>query len=207
MDNYVTGTTIRNMRETKGLTQEELAARIHVSAKAVSKWETGKGFPDISLLEPLARALDISVIELLSGDNIRNRNRAFNMLKGAWYVCPACGNVICATGEAVISCCGIVLPPLEAEGADEGHPFHAEAMEDEIYVSLDHPMTKDHYISFLAAVSDQGLEIAKLYPEGGAEARFKRARVKDLYACCNRHGLFRLALPGRRGTPTPRTEA
>ena len=195
MDNYVTGATIRNLRENKGMTQEELVARIHVSAKAVSKWETGRGFPDISLLEPLAGALGISVIELLSGEDVRNRNRAFNMLKSVWYVCPSCGNVICATGEAVISCCGIVLPPLEAETADENHPFQAEIIEDGIYVSLDHPMTKQHYISFLAAMSDQGTQIVRLYPEGGAEARFKRARVRGLYACCNRHGLFSLTLP------------
>ena len=201
MDNYVTGAAIRGLREAKGMTQEELAARIHVSAKAVSKWETGKGFPDISLLEPLAKALDISVIELLSGEDIRNRNRAFNMLKSVWYVCPACGNVICATGEAVISCCGIVLPPMEPEPADESHAIHAEVMEDEIYVTVNHPMTKDHYISFLAAVSDQGLQIARLYPEGGAEACFKRSHVKALCACCNRHGLFRLALSRRNAMP------
>ena len=96
MDNYVTGAAIKSLREAKKLTQEELAERIHVSAKAVSKWETGKGFPDISLLEPLAKALDISVIELLSGEDIRNRNRAFNMLKSVLYVCPVCGNVILA---------------------------------------------------------------------------------------------------------------
>ena len=98
MDNYVTGAAIKSLREAKRLTQEELAERIHVSAKAVSKWETGKGFPDISLLEPLAKALDVSVIELLSGEDIRNRNRAFNMLKSVFYVCPACGNVIRVKG-------------------------------------------------------------------------------------------------------------
>lgn len=194
MDNYVTGAAIRSLREAKGLTQEELAERIHVSAKAVSKWETGKGFPDISLLEPLASALGISVIELLSGEDIRNQNRAFNMLKSVWYVCPACGNVILATGEAVISCCGIVLPTLPPEPADESHPIHAEAIEDEIYVSMRHPMTKAHYISFLAAASDQGMQIVKLYPEGAAEARFKRSRTRYLYACCNRHGLFAMRL-------------
>ena len=202
MDNYVTGATIRCLRETKGLTQEELAGRIHVSAKAVSKWETGKGFPDISLLESLAKALDISVIELLSGENIRNRNRTFNMLKSVWYVCPACGNVIFATGEAVISCCGIVLPPLTHEPMDENHQVHTELIEDEIYVSMNHPMTKGHYISFFAAMSDQGMQIVKLYPEGNAEARFKRTRVKSLYAYCNRHGLFRLT-PFRTGNLPP----
>ena len=75
MDNYVTGAEIRRLRERRGMTQEGLAERIHVSAKAVSKWETGRGFPDISLLEPLAEALGISVIELLSGETIQNRNR------------------------------------------------------------------------------------------------------------------------------------
>ncbi len=194
MDNYVTGAAVRSLRESKGMTQEELAERIHVSAKAVSKWETGKGFPDISLLEPLAKALDISVIELLSGEDIRNRNRAFNMLRSVWYVCPVCGNIICATGEAVISCCGIVLPPLTCEQTDEDHPVHMEIIEDEIYVSMDHPMTKQHYISFFAAMSDQGPQIVKLYPEGNAEARFRRSRVSSVYAFCNRHGLFRLAL-------------
>ena len=195
MDNYVTGAAIKDLREAKGLTQEELAERIHVTAKAVSKWETGKGFPDISLLEPLAKALDISVIELLSGEDIRNRNRAFNMLKSVLYVCPACGNVIFATGEAVISCCGIVLPTLTQEPTYESHLVHTEIIEDEIYASMDHPMTKEHYISFFAAVSDQGIQIVKLYPEGNAEARFKRSHVKRLYAYCNRHGLFCLTHP------------
>ena len=203
MDNYVTGAAIRALRETKRLTQEELAERIHVSAKAVSKWETGKGFPDISLLEPLAKALDISVIELLSGEDIRNRNRAFNMLKSVFYVCPACGNVIFATGEAVISCCGIVLPPLTYEPTDESHPIHTEIIEDEIYLSMNHPMTKEHYISFFAAMSDQGVQIVKLYPEGNAETRFKISRVKAVYAYCNRHGLFQCQIRSERKKGSP----
>ena len=59
------------------------------------------------------------------------------------------------------------------------------------YVTVDHPMTKEHFITFLLAVSDQGTQFVRLYPEGNAEARFKISRVKYLYACCNRHGLFR----------------
>ena len=192
MDRYVTGAVIRRLRERKKITQEELADMIHVSGKAVSKWETGQGFPDISLLEPLAKALDISVIELLSGEDITNTNRSFNMAKGRFYVCPVCGNVIAATEETVVSCCGITLPPLEAEPADEEHAIRKEIAEDEFYVSVDHPMTKDHYISFLAAVSDFGVQLVKLYPEGNAEARFKIDRVRKIYAYCNRHGLFRL---------------
>lgn len=192
MDSYVTGSVIRRLRESKKLTQEELAERIFVSSKAVSKWETGQGFPDISLLEPLAKALDISVIELLSGEDIRNRNRSFKMEKSCFYACPVCGNVIQATGEAVVSCCGITLPPLTAEAPDPAHAVRIECVEDEYYVSVDHPMTREHFLSFLAAVSDQGVQFLKLYPEGNAEARFRRDRVQTVYAYCNRHGLFRV---------------
>ena len=190
MDRYVTGAVIKRLREGKKMTQEDLAGKIFVSAKAVSKWETGQGFPDISLLEPLAKALDISVIELFSGDCIENKNKSSNIKKCKFYVCPICSNVIWAIGDTVISCCGLTLPPLEAEKADE-HEIKIEPSEDEFHVSIDHPMTKEHYISFIAAVADDGVQIAKLYPEGNAEARFKRARVKYLYAYCNRHGLFK----------------
>ena len=54
MDNYVTGSLIKKLREGKRMTQEELADKVCVSAKAVSKWETGRGFPDIGLIESLA---------------------------------------------------------------------------------------------------------------------------------------------------------
>ena len=190
MDRYVTGDVIRALREKKGLTQEELAQRIFVSGKAVSKWETGKGYPDVSLLEPLAAALGISVIELLSGQHVRNRNRAANMARGKWYVCPVCGNVLWAAGEAVVSCCGITLPPLEPEAGDEEHGIEVRRVEDEYLVTVDHPMTKGHYVSFLAAVSDGSVQLAKLYPEGPAQARFRIDGVRRVYACCNRHGLF-----------------
>ena len=194
MDKYVTGAVIRKLRENKKMTQEELAEKVFVSSKAVSKWETGQGFPDVSLIEPLAKALDISVIELLSGEDIRNLNRSSNMTKGRFYVCPVCGNVIQTTGEAVVSCCGITLPPLEPEISDTEHGIKVEIVEDEYYVTVDHPMEKDHYISFIAAVSDGGVQFTKLYPEGNAEARFRISCVKKIYAYCNRHGLFMLKM-------------
>ena len=192
MDRYITGAVIRRLRENKHMTQEELAERVFVSSKAVSKWETGQGFPDISLIEPLAEALGISVIELLSGEDIRNLNRSSKMSRSRFYVCPVCGNVIQASGEAVISCCGITLPPLQAEEPDEEHVISKEIVEDEYYVTTGHPMTKDHYISFLAAVSDHGVQLVKLYPEGASEARFRIDGVRKFYAYCNRHGLYEL---------------
>lgn len=192
MDNYVTGAVIRRAREEKHLTQEQLAAALHVSSKAVSKWETGAGFPDISLLEPLAKALELSVIELLAGAAVRNCNRSSNLKKAKVYVCPVCGNVLFAFGEAVVSCCGLTLPPLEAEDADEAHAIRVTLQEDQFFVTVDHPMAKDHFVSFLAAVSDRGVQLEKLYPEGPAQAYFSVAGVRTIFACCNRHGLFSL---------------
>ena len=190
MDTYVTGAIIRRLREEKGMTQAELAVKLSVSDKAVSRWETGRGYPDITLIEPLAAALGVSVAELFSGASVTNRNRAFNMLRAKFYVCPVCGNMLFTSGEAVISCCGITLTPLETEEADEAHTPAVEKIEDEYYVTLAHEMSKEHYISFIAAMTDAGVRITKLYPEGSAEAYFKRSRVRYLYWSCNRHGMF-----------------
>ena len=195
MNQYVTGAIIKQLREGKGMTQAQLAARLQVSDKAVSRWETAKGYPDITLIEPLAQALDISVMELLSGDWVTNANRAGNLLRSKWYVCPICGNILHSTGAAVVSCCGLTLPPLEAELPDGDHAITVEPVEDEYYVTVDHPMEKGHFLSFLAGVSDEGVQLVKLYPEGSGAARLKLRRMKLVYAYCNRHGLFRCSLP------------
>lgn len=192
MDRYVTAAVIRKLREKKQLTQEELADQLHVSSKTISKWETGQGLPDITLLEPLAKALDISVIELFAGESVVNNNKTHNVARTLFYACPVCGNIITAMGAAVISCCGITLPPLQPEEPDSEHVICFERSEDEYYVSIDHPMSKEHHISCLAAISDQGIQFVKLYPEGGAEARFKAARVRWILAYCNHHGLYRI---------------
>ena len=190
MDQYVTGGVIKALRERRSLTQEQLAGRLGVSGKAVSRWETGRGYPDITLLEPLAGALGVSVIELLAGEAVTNRNRAGNLSRSRLYVCPICGNVVHSAGDAVVSCCGVVLPPLEAEEPDGDHAIRREVAEDEWLVTVDHPMTKEHYISFLAWISTDRLELARLYPEGPAAARLRCRGMGRLYACCNRHGLF-----------------
>ena len=190
MNPYVTGEAIRLLREKNRLTQAELADKIGVSDKAVSRWETGKGYPDITLLEPLARELKASVAELLSGNAVTNANVSANMLRPTFYVCPVCGNVVHSVGEAVVHCHGVLLHPAEAEAADEKHTMTVETVEDEFYVTLHHDMTKQHHISFIASVSSDRLQLVKLYPEGDAAARFKVSDVRRFYYYCNRDGLF-----------------
>ena len=190
MNQYVTGTVIRELREKNKMTQLEFAEKLGVSDKTVSKWETGKGYPDITLLEPIAEVFKISVTELISGNTIQNQNVSANMMRSKFYVCPVCGNVIHSMGESVISCHGVQLLPLEAEPTDEKHMIFIERIEDEYYVRIDHDMTKEHYISFGAAASSDGIQLVKLYPEGNAEARFKIRGVRRIFFYCNRDGLF-----------------
>ena len=191
MNTYITGSAIKQLRDKKGMTQQQLADTIGVSDKAVSKWETGRGLPDISLIEPLSKALGVSVMELMSGDAVINNNASGNMLRSKFYVCPVCGNIIHCMGDTVISCCGITLPPLEAEDTDDEHLITIEKVEDEHFITVSHPMTKQHYISFMAFVSSDRLQLVKLYPESNAETRMQLRGHGFLYICCNRHGLMK----------------
>ncbi len=194
MDTYITGAVVKRLREAKGLTQSDLAEKIGVSSKAVSKWETGKGLPDISLIEPLSTALSVSVMELMSGDTVINKNISSNVLRSKFYVCPVCGNVIRSMGETVISCCGIKLPPLEAEEVDKAHAITLEKVEDEYFITVNHDMTKSHYISFIAYLASDRVQFVKLYPEGNAEARFGLRGSGYLYIFCNKHGLMKMKI-------------
>ena len=190
MNQYVTGAVIRELREKNRMTQLQLAEKLGVSDKTVSKWETAKGYPDITLLEPIAEVFKISVTELISGNTVHNANVSANMLRSKFYVCPVCGNVIHSMGEAEIHCHGILLTPLEAEPADERHMLSIERVEDEYYLRIDHSMTKEHYISFAAVASYDQMQMVKLYPEGNAQARFKIRGVRRIFYYCNRDGLF-----------------
>ena len=191
MNAYLTGATIKQLRETKSLTQTQLAELLGVTAKAVSKWETGKGLPDITLIQPLAVALGVSVVELMSGEVVQNQNLSSNLLRSKFYVCPLCGNILHATGNAMVSCCGIPLPPLEAEETDDAHAITIEKVEDEYFVTVSHEMTKEHYISFIAHLTMDRLQLVKFYPEGNAETRFSLRGGGYLYFYCNKHGLMK----------------
>lgn len=190
MNQYVTGAVIKELREKNHMTQAELAEKLCVSDKTISKWETAKGYPDISLLEPIAKVFGISITELISGNAISNVNVSANMLRSKFYVCPVCGNVIHSMGEAVIHCHGIMLTPCQAEETDEKHMIFIERVEDEYFIRIDHDMTKEHYISFVAGLSSDKIQMIKLYPEGNAEARIKINGVKRIFFYCNRDGLF-----------------
>ena len=190
MNQYVTGAVIKELREKNHLTQAELAEKLCISDKTISKWETGKGYPDISLLEPLAQILGVSITELISGNTINNVNVSANMLRSNFYVCPVCGNVIHSMGQAVIHCHGILLSPCQAEATNENHMIFIEKVEDEYYIRIEHDMTKQHYISFVAGLSSDKIQLIKLYPEGNAEARIKINGVKKILFYCNRDGLF-----------------
>ncbi len=191
MDTYVTGATIKSLREKKALTQAQLADILGVSSKAVSKWETAKGLPDISLIEPLAEALSVSVMELLSGKTVVNKNISSNILRSKFYVCPICNNIIRTVGDAVISCCGIALPPLEAEEVDDAHNISVENVEDEHFITINHDMTKEHYISFVCYLTSDRVQFVKFYPEGNAETRLQLRGLGYLYIYCNKHGLMK----------------
>ena len=191
MNTYVTGNTVKHLREKRNMTQAELAEIIGVSSKTISKWETAKGLPDISLLQPLAQALGISVIELMNGEHIINKNVSANMQRSKFCVCPICGNAIHMLGNTLVSCCGITLPALEAEEADDDHALSIENVEDEHFITVHHPMAKAHYISFVAFVTADRIQMVKLYPEGNAQTRLQLRGSGYLYYYCNQHGLFR----------------
>ena len=194
MNQYVTGAVIKELREKHQLTQAELAKKLNVSDKTISKWETAKGYPDISLLEPIAKTFGISITELISGNAVNNVNVSANVMRSEFYVCPICGNSIHSMGEAVIQCHGIILAPCQAEETDENHKIFIERVEDEYYVRIEHDMTKQHYISFIAALSSDKLQMVKLYPEGNPEARVKMNGVKKILFYCNRDGLFSISV-------------
>jgi len=190
MNQYVTGAVIKELREKNRMTQAELAEKLCVSDKTISKWETAKGYPDISLLEPIAKVFGISITELISGNAVSNVNVSANMLRSKFYVCPVCGNVIHSMGEVVLHCHGIMLTPCQAEETDENHMIFIERVEDEYFVRIEHDMTKQHYISFIAGLSSDKIQMIKLYPEGNAEARIKISGVKKILFYCNKDGLF-----------------
>ncbi|MBQ1187296.1 MAG: XRE family transcriptional regulator, partial [Clostridia bacterium] len=134
------------------------------------------------------------VMELMSGDTVINKNVSANILRSKFYVCPVCANVIRSVGETFVSCCGVTLPPLEAEEPDDKHTVVVERVEDEYFITVKHDMSKSHFISFMAYLTSDREQFVKLYPEGNAETRFKICGKGILYIYCNKHGLMKIKI-------------
>lgn len=194
MDQIKTGALIRQLRINSGLTQKQLADSLNVSDKAVSKWECGNGCPDISLLSELAEVFKTDVQTLLSGRIDKNESEKGNMKKIKFYVCKDCGNIITATSEASVSCCGKKLTAAEPQKAEGADMLRVENIGGEWFISSDHEMTKEHYISFVAYVSDSSATVFKQYPEWDIQITLPLYRSGELVWYCTEHGLFRQSI-------------
>ncbi len=196
MDQTKNGRLLAALRKEAGMTQAQAAQALGVSPQAVSKWERGLGSPDVALLPKLGALYRADLNRLLEGDLAPNEKIGGNMKRIRFYRCPACANLLTSTGGAGVSCCGRTLEPLVPQPADEAHALSVAPVEDELYCQADHPMTKEHYISFMAYVGDDRMTFVKLYPEQSPAARFPRARDGVFYYCCSRDGLFFQKLRG-----------
>lgn len=190
MDCAKVGKLIFDLRKEKKMTQRQLAAFMNISDKTISKWERGLGCPDVTLLHQLSEALEVNIEKILQGELEENQPDGGNMKKTKFYLCPHCGNVVTATGEAEVSCCGRKIAPNIPKPSDETHCLQVAEMDGEYYITFSHEMKKGHYLSFIAYVSYDKIHFVKLYPEQGNELRFPRMRGGKFYFGCSQHGLW-----------------
>lgn len=190
MDCSKVGELILSLRKEKKMTQRQLADALNISDKTISKWERGLGCPDVSLLRELSEVLGVNIEKILLGNLKANDLDGGNMKRIKFYVCPNCYNTMTATGEAEISCCGRKLVPLIPNPVNGSHSPNIEEVENDLYITFDHEMSKEHYLSFAAYVTYDRVLLIKLYPEQSCEVRFPKMRSGKLYFACNQHGLW-----------------
>lgn len=194
MQTEQTGMYIRALRLEQGLTQQQLAQTLGITAQAVSKWERGLGSPDLSLLPELSSCLGVPIEYLLSGHPEHIAEQGGNMRNLNFYVCPNCGNLITATGPASFSCCGRILEPLVVQKPDAEHRLSLDTVEDQWFITSLHPMEKEHYLTFAALVTGDQSLVLRRWPEWDFQLRLPRRSHGFLYWYCTRHGLFRQAI-------------
>jgi len=190
MDCNKIGKLILGLRKENKMTQEQLADAMNISDKTISKWERGLGCPDISLLNELSKILGVNIERILLGNLKPNDMDGGNMKKIKFYRCYNCGNILTATGETEVSCCGRKLTPLSPKLADGIHKLKVEEVEEDLFITFTHEMNKAHYISFVAYVTYDRMLLIKLYPEQNGEVRFPKMHGGKIYFCCNQHGLW-----------------
>lgn len=189
MDSRKTGELIASIRKEKKMTQKEIADLLGISDKTISKWERGNGCPDISLIQELADILQIDISSILEGELSTNPRSNGNMKKTRFYVCPICDNVITSINDIALSCCGKQLEELDIK-QDKQHKIVHQMIEDDLYITMEHAMTKEHYISFIAYTTGDKLYFNKLYPEQEAAVYFKYRGHGSIYLYCKKEGLF-----------------
>lgn len=190
MDLIQNGKLLCDLRKAKGMTQKQVADKLNICAKTVSKWETGHGFPDVSIVSALAEVLGVSSDTVLSGTLTQNLEEIGNMKKTKFYVCPNCGGIMQGTGEYKLICCGKQVEALKAEKTDDEHILNISEIENDYYITFKHEMTKGHFIGFAAYVTFDKVLTVKLYPEQDAAVRFPKMHGGIFYYYCSRHGLF-----------------
>ena len=190
MDNSKIGNLILTLRKEKGLTQKELANLMHISDRTISKWERGQGCPDVSLLQDLSSLLGVNIEDILDGELSANDFVGGNMKKSKYFVCQSCHNIVLSTGNATISCCGRKLEALVPTKAKDEEKLNVSQIEDEWFITSDHPMSKDHYISFIAFATGDQVQIIKQYPEWALQTRLPKRKHGTLLWYCTQHGLY-----------------
>ena len=193
MDYLKTGQLIRKLRKEQGLNQTELAEKLHITGKTVSKWECGRGFPDVSMFPALSAALQVDFAALFSGELSEKVQDSGNLKRLQFYICPQCGNLITTTSSASVVCCGKVLAAEKVQTADD--ELNVELVEREYIVQSNHEMSREHYISFIALRSGDQLYLRKLYPEWDIQLQIPYIPGALMLWYCTKHGLFQQSVP------------
>lgn len=190
MDNIKVGNLIRNLRKEHHMTQLQLAEKLHISDKTVSKWERGMGCPEVSLITELSDIFEVDLQGLLSGELNRNQISSGNMKHMKFYVCPDCGNLVTALADASVFCCGRKLKEIIPVKAAPEDKLTVEIIENDYYLTSGHEMTKEHYLSFVAFLTSDTLIFKKQYPQWDLQVRLPRLGHGRLLWYCTRHGLY-----------------
>lgn len=165
-----TGKLIKALRIDKKMTQLELAQKLSVSDKTVSKWERGLGMPDVSLISEIAEIFGTTAEKILSGKLDENKYNGANINRLEFMYCDHCGNVLTTTAKAEVSCCGrkpLTLKRIRSEEIVKD----IDIVEDEYFVILDSPMTKQKFVTFVAVRSFDKFLMFRLYPEQNPHIR------------------------------------
>jgi len=189
MDCVKIGKLIAKLRKEKKLTQKNVADALGIQSKTVSKWECGLGCPDLSLWPELSAILGVDMKQMMEGEITPNKPDVGNIDKVRFYVCSTCGNILFSTGSASIFCCGRKLERILPMESPDTINITVEEIDTDYFITFDHPMSKEHYIYFVAYVKTDKVFLNRLYPEQSPTCRIPLTMGGKLYVYCIKHGL------------------